>query len=268
MLQVIARIENDYTTKFGVPRQSGLVTGLTGRIIFEPEYRSPDAVKELDRFDYIWLLWGFSQAERKRPDGTRTVKDSPQRFKSNKGKISEGFAQGDDEIKTEEEIKENKEKTVWTPMVRPPRLGGNRRVGVFASRSPFRPNPIGISSVKLIRIEPDTPRGPIIYVDGIDMTDGTPIYDIKPYLPDSDSHPDASSGFTEEYRQYRLSVECPDELLEIFPEEKREPLIKTLSQDPRPGYHKDPDREYIMSFAGFNVRFKVRDDILYVLDIY
>lgn len=228
-IQPIAYIETDFKEKFGVPRQCGMVSGLTGRIVFEPEYRSPDAVRELDKYNYIWILWGFSQAERR------------------------------------QQSKEGAEQ--WTPMVRPPRLGGNKRVGVFASRSPFRPNSLGLSSVRLLKVEHATPIGPVIYVDGIDMIDKTPVYDIKPYLPDSDSHPDAKSGFSDKYREYKLFVECSEDILAVLPEEKREPLIKTLSYDPRPGYQHDPDREYHMSFAGFDVCFKVRDMTLYVLSI-
>ncbi len=220
-LKVIAHIKTDFPTKFGVPRQSGLVDGLKAKIVFEPEYRNPDALRGLDGFSHIWLLWAFSQTE---IDG-------------------------------------------WQPTVRPPRLGGNTRMGVFATRSPYRPNSIGLSSVKLEEIRYDENYGNVLIVSGADLIDGTPIYDIKPYLPFTDSHPDAVGGFADKQFDLCLQVVFPDELLDLIPEEKREALKKVLSQDPRPHYQNDPERVYGMSFAGFDVRFKVEEDVLIVCDI-
>ncbi len=219
-MKVIAYIHTDFPEKFGIPRQSGLVPELTGTIVFEPEYRSPEAVKGLAGFTYIWLLWEFEGVKREH----------------------------------------------WSATVKPPRLGGNQHVGVFATRSPFRPNPIGLSSVKLERIE-YTEKGPVLQVSGIDLRDQTPIYDIKPYLPYADCHPDAQDGFAGAVRDYGLQVICPEELLGRLPQEKREPLLEVLRQDPRPSYHHDPKRRYGVSFAGFDVHFRVRNEILEVFDV-
>ncbi len=220
-MKKIAVIHTDFPEKFGIPRQSNLVDELKGEIIFEPEYSNPDAVRGLEGFDYIWLLWEFSQS----------VRDS------------------------------------WSPTVRPPRLGGDVRMGVFATRSPFRPNPIGLSSVRLDSIEMRTGTGPILHVSGADIMDGTPIYDIKPYLPYVDAHPDASGGFAGGYTDYSLAVSFPEELLIRVPADKREALLGVLAGDPRPSYQNDSQREYGMSFAGMNVKFQVADGTLKVLDV-
>lgn len=217
-LAVVARIHSDFSEKFGIPRQSGLVKELEAEIVFEPEYRSPEAVRGLEEFSHIWLLWEFSQARR------------------------EG----------------------WSPTVRPPRLGGNRRMGVFATRSPFRPSPIGLSCVQLIGVEPHTPRGPVLRVAGADLLDGTPILDIKPYVPYADSRPQALGGFASEPKWASLQVEFPPELLSRVPEEKRAALVGVLAQDPRPSYQNDPERVYGMTFAGLEVRFQVQGDRLTV----
>ena len=213
--------ETSFPTKFGLPRQSGIVPELTGRIVFEEKYRVADAFRGLEDFDYIWVIWKFSEA----------VRDE------------------------------------WSPTVRPPRLGGNARVGVFASRSPYRPNPVGLSSVKLDRIEWDSPKGPVLHVSGVDILSGTPIIDIKPYQTHSDSHPEARAGFADRFRDYSLQVECPESLLERIPEEKRQALLKVLSHDPRPGYQSEASRIYGMSYAGFNVKFQVSDSLLTVTEI-
>ena len=220
-LHIIARIQTDFPTKFGVPRQSGLINDLQGRIVFEGPYKNPDAVRGLEGFSHIWLIWQFSGAQR---DG-------------------------------------------WSATVRPPRLGGNRRVGVFATRSPFRPNPIGLSSVKLERIEYDEALGPVLHVRGADLVNGTPIFDIKPYLPFTDSHPEAASGFAEPVRRDALTVIFPDELLERVPEPLREQLIAVLEQDPRPHYQDDPTRRYGVPFGGQDIRFTVEDDVLTVCEV-
>lgn len=220
-LRQIARIYTDFPTKFGIPRQSGVVGTLKGKIVFEEEYRNPEALRGLEDFSHLWLLWGFSQAVRKE----------------------------------------------WTPTVRPPRLGGNTRMGVFATRSPFRPNAIGLSSVKLEGILPEEGLGHVIYVSGIDMMDGTPIYDIKPYLPAFDSHPEAKGGFTDTARMTQLQVVIPKKQQKCIPEEVRETLEKVLAQDPRPRYQKDAERVYGMEFAGLEVRFQVRDDVLRVCEV-
>lgn len=219
-MKIIAKIHTDFPQKFGIPRQSGLVKELEGKIIFEPEYRSPDAVKGLENFDYLWLLWEF---------------DVPDR--------------------------EN-----WAATVKPPRLGGNTTMGVFATRSPFRPNHIGLSCVRLKKVE-ITENGPVITVAGADLRDNTPIYDIKPYLAYTDSHPSAKSGFADDVYDYSLEVEFPQELLDIIPKEKQEAIIGVLSQDPRPQYQNDPQRKYGVAFAGFDVRFIVKDNILTVVEI-
>ncbi len=220
-LTIIGHIHTDFPEKFGVPRQSGLVPELTGTVVFEPEYRSPDAVRGLEGFDYVWLLWGFEDTER------------------------------------------NGE---WSPTVRPPRLGGNTRMGVFATRSPFRPNPIGLSSVKLEAIE-QTKDGPHLRVAGIDMKDNTPIYDIKPYVPYADAHPDARGGFTQAVPYEELTVEFPEPLLEKISPEKRSALLGVLRQDPRPHYQQNPERIYGMDFDRYNVRFTVADRTLHVIEI-
>ena len=215
-LRKVAHIETDFPTKFGVPRQSGLVKGLKGRIVFEPEYRDPEALRGLEGFSHVWLLWDFSEARR---DGGK-----------------------------------------WRPTVRPPRLGGNRRMGVFATRSPFRPNNIGLSSVRILSIDLHTPDGPVIEVEGADLMNGTAIFDIKPYLPFTDSHPDATCGFVEEIVNCRLSiVNLSADLLAAFDEEHLEALREILRSDPRPHYHNDPDRIYVLPFAGREVRFRVCD---------
>ena len=220
-MKVIARIHTDFPTKFGIPRQSGIIASLQGRIVFEPEYRNPEAVRGLEDFSYIWLLWEFSRA----------VRDT------------------------------------WSPTVRPPRLGGNVRKGVFATRSPFRPNPIGLSSVRLKKVDIDPKLGPVLYVSGVDLMDGTPIYDIKPYITYTDSHPDAVSGFASTPAEYLLEVDFPDTLLQKVPESQRESLIEVLAHDPRPQYQDDPKRVYGMAFSGMEVKFKVEGIQLTVLEI-
>ena len=220
-LQVIARIRSDFPTKFGIPRQSGLVEQLQAQIRFEPEFRSPEALRGLEGFSHLWLIWEFSQAKRES----------------------------------------------WSPTVRPPRLGGNQRLGVFATRSPFRPNPIGLSCVELRRVELHTPSGPILHVAGADLMDGTPIYDIKPYLPYADCKPGARGGFAARPKEGDLAVDIPPALLERVPEEKREALTGVLAQDPRPPYQSDPERVYGMAFAGLEVRFRVEGDRLMVVDV-
>ena len=220
-MKIIAHIRTDFTTKFGVPRQAGLIDALEGRIVFEPEYRVAEALRGLDGFSHIWLIWDFSEAHR-------------------------------DE---------------WSPTVRPPRLGGNQRMGVFATRSPFRPNPIGLSSVEISRIDLHTPEGPIIYIKGADLMDGTPIYDIKPYLPFTDSHPDARGGFTDVTRQQtELNVVIPDSVASRFSAEKLTALRAVLAHDPRPHYHDDAERIYGMDFAGVNLHFRVGGNTLTVID--
>ncbi len=220
-MKIIGRIATDFPSKFGLPRQSGLVDNIIGKIIFEEEYRVPEAFRGLEDFSHIWVLWQFSEAVR------------------------------DD----------------WSPTVRPPKLGGNKRVGVFATRSPFRPNSIGLSSVKLERIEYTSADGPVLYVSGCDLMDGTPIYDIKPYLPYTDSHPDASGGFTDTLADSRLEVVVSDEMLALIPQSKRSALVGALAQDPRPSYQNDSDRVYGFGFAGFEIRFTVCNGVLTVMSI-
>lgn len=215
-LKVIARVRNDFTSKFGVPRQPGLAESLISRVVFEPEYKNADALRGLEGFSHIWLIWGFDRA------------------------VREG----------------------WSPTVRPPRLGGNERMGVFATRSPFRPNNLGLSCLRLLAVE-----GADLLVAGADMTDGTPVYDIKPYLPYADCRTDASGGYTDALPQRRLSVEFPEELLRSLPEEKRAGLLEVLSHDPRPSYQSDPEREYGLSFGGFDVRFRVSESVLRVFEV-
>lgn len=217
----IAYIHTDFPDKFGLPRQSGRVPQLMGRIVFEEEYREPAALRGIEGFSHLWLIFDFSQAH----------------------------AQG------------------WSPTVRPPRLGGNKRMGVFATRSPFRPNPIGLSCVKLERIEQTDDCGSVLVVSGIDLLDGTPIYDIKPYLPYADCVPEAIGGFAQEHERHALTVDFPEELLAMLPEDKREAATLCISDDPRPSYQSDPDRVYGMSFAGFDIRFKVDGDKATVVEI-
>ncbi len=219
-LKVIARIHTDFPTKFGIPRQSGLIEELKGEIIMEPEYRDPAAMRGLEDFSHIWLIWNFSEVQR------------------------EG----------------------WSAAVTPPRLGGKKRMGVFATRSPFRPNPIGLSCVKLEKIVYDA-RGTVLCVSGVDLMDGTPIYDIKPYLPLADCRPEASSGFAKETAEDHLQVVFPKELAELVPADHLEGLIAALKGDPRPAYQNDPDREYGFYFLNFDIRFKVRDNVLTVTEI-
>lgn len=220
-MEPIARIHTDFSTKFGVPRQSGLVEALEAEIIFEPPYREPAALRGLEGFSHLWLVWVFHQAAG-RP---------------------------------------------WSPTVRPPRLGGNRRMGVFATRSPFRPNPVGLSAVKLAGIEAVGPSGPVLRVRGADLVDGTPILDIKPYLPYADCIPEASGGFAPQPALAPLTVEIPPALLERVPPERREALEAVLAQDPRPRYQADPERIYGFTFAGLEVRFTVEGDRLTVREV-
>lgn len=220
-MHIVARIRSDFPTKFGIPRQSGLVEELKATVVFEPEYRNPDALRGLEEFSHLWLIWQFSEA----------VRDT------------------------------------WSPTVRPPRLGGNTRMGVFATRSPFRPNPIGLSCVKLVGIEKDPELGHVLVVSGADLMDGTPILDIKPYLPYADAHPEALGGFTGNVGGRVLEVEFPAEFLARVPEDKREALIGVLSRDPRPSYQRDPERVYGMAFAGLEVRFTVDGDVLHVRSV-
>ena len=221
LMKIIAHIETDFPSKFGVPRQSGIIATLQGRIVFEPEYRIAEAVRGLEDFSHIWIVWAFSEA------------------------VREG----------------------WSPTVRPPRLGGNVRKGVFATRSPFRPNPIGLSSVKLEKVEIDPKLGPVLYVSGADLMNGTPIYDIKPYIAYTDSHPEAVSGFASKPAEYLLEVVFPEQLLVKVVPEKRESLIEVLAHDPRPQYQDDPERVYGMAFSGMDVKFKVENQKLIVLDL-
>lgn len=219
-MHIIANIHSDFPTKFGIPRQSGLVEELTAKIVFTPDYRAPEAVRGLEDFSHIWLIWQFSKAVREH----------------------------------------------WSPTVRPPRLGGNTRMGVFATRSPFRPNAIGLSCVRLLKVEPNTPEGPVLTVAGADLMDGTPILDIKPYIPYADCQMEATGGFTDTAGEFLLKVEFPPELLSMVPEDRREALIGVLRHDPRPSYQRKPERVYGMEFAGVNVRFKVAEDTLLVVD--
>ena len=220
-IQVIARMRSDFATKFGIPRQSGLVEELRSTIVFEPEFRNPDALRGIEDFSPLWIIWQFSEAVR----------------------------QG------------------WSPTVRPPRLGGNTRMGVFATRSPFRPNNLGLSSVRLLGVEHTAEFGTVLHVGGADLMDGTPIFDIKPYIAYGDCHPDATGGFTATVGGFLLQVEFPPHLLEILPEEKRDAAIGVLSHDPRPSYQRKPERIYGLTFAGFDIRFKVSEDILTVVEV-
>ena len=220
-IQVIARMKSDFASKFGIPRQSGLVRELRSTIVFEPEFRNADALRGLEDFSHLWLIWQFSEAVRKE----------------------------------------------WSPTVRPPRLGGNTRMGVFATRSPFRPNHMGLSSVEILGMETTKEFGTVIHVAGADLMDGTPIFDIKPYIPYSDCHPEATGGFTDTAGDFLLDVIFPPELLNRLPEDKRKAAIGVLSHDPRPSYQKDEHRAYGLSFAGYNIRFFVKDKLLTVTDV-
>lgn len=220
-MKIIAKIKTDMPDKFGVPRQSGIVEELTGKIIFEPEYRVREAVRGLEEFSHLWVIWQFSENLR----------------------------------------------SSWSPTVRPPRLGGEIRKGVFATRSPFRPNPIGLSCVKIEKIEFTKELGPVISVSGVDMTDDTPIYDIKPYITYTDSRPDAKQSFAGDFIDYGLKVDFPEKLLSLIPDEKQAGIIGILRHDPRPAYQDSPDRVYGVRYLDFDVHFKVKDNILTVINI-
>jgi tRNA-Thr(GGU) m(6)t(6)A37 methyltransferase TsaA len=219
-VKVIARIQNDFTEKFGIPRQSGLANSVVSRIVFEPEYRNDDALRGIEDFTHLWLIWQFSKA-----------------------------------------VRED-----WSPTVRPPRLGGNTRLGVFATRSPFRPNPLGLSSVRLLGTE-KTEDGTVLLVAGADLLDGTPIFDIKPYIPYCDSHADASGGFTDTAGDFLLKVDFPGELLCKLPAEKDDAILEVLSHDPRPSYQNDPDRVYGLTFGLWDIRFTVKENTLLVQEV-
>jgi len=221
IIHPIAHMKSDFPSKFGIPRQSNLASSLRSAIVFEPEYRIPDALRGLEGYSHIWLIWQFSQNVR----------------------------------------------ADWSPTVRPPRLGGNTRMGVFATRSPFRPNHLGLSCVKLEGIEQHPTLGPVIHVSGADLMDGTPIFDIKPYVPYADSFPDALGGFTDTAGEFLLKVEFPEDLLKLFPVEKQEAAIEVLSHDPRPSYQRDSSRVYGLPFAGYDIRFRVENDTLTVVEI-
>lgn len=222
-MKPIAHIRTFFPEKFGIPRQSGLVPELKGRIVFEPQFRNPDALRGLEEFSHIWLIWEFSA---------------------------------------------NRRQDTWQPVVRPPRLGGNSHMGVFATRSPYRPNPIGLSCVELESIEYDSSDGPVILVGGVDMMDGTPIYDIKPYIRYADSRPHAVCGYVDELKEKTLKVVISPELTAGITDKSVMPaLIETLQLDPRPSYHDDPDRIYGLSFAGYNVRFRVSGKVLEVISL-
>ena len=220
-MKIIGHIHTDFSSKFGIPRQSGLVPELKGIITFEPEFRNPQAFRGLEEFSHIWILWKFSKSEKEH----------------------------------------------WSATVKPPRLGGKKRMGVFATRSPYRPNDIGLSSVKLEKISFDEKLGPMLYVAGADLLDGTPIYDIKPYIAYTDSHPDAAEGFAGTVKEKELQVDFPEELLEKLPKEKRDAILGVLSQDPRPAYDTDETRLYGVEFAGFDVRFTVTGELLQVKEL-
>ena len=220
-IQVIARMKSDFPTKFGIPRQSGLVDSLRSTIIFEPPFRNPDALRGIEGYSHLWLIWQFSQAVR----------------------------------------------SDWSPTVRPPRLGGNTRMGVFATRSPFRPNSLGLSSVRLLGVEHTEEFGTVLHVAGADLMDGTPIFDIKPYIPYSDCHPDAVGGFTDNADAFLLEVDFPTDLLCRLPQDKQESAVGVLRHDPRPSYQKDDGRIYGLSFAGFDIRFNVSGSHLTVVEV-
>ena len=218
---VIARMKSDFPTKFGIPRQPHLVQELRSTIVFEPEYRNADALRGIEGFSHLWIIWQFSEAVR----------------------------------------------SGWSPTVRPPRLGGNTRMGVFATRSPFRPNNLGLSSVKLLGVEQTAEFGTVLHVGGADLMDGTPIFDIKPYIPYGDCHTDATGGFTDRAGEFLLQVEFPEELLNQLPGDKQEAAVGLLSHDPRPSYQRKPDRIYGLTFAGFDIRFTVQEELLTVVDV-
>lgn len=220
-IQVIARMKSDFATKFGIPRQSGLVQQLRSTIVFETEFRNPDTLRGIEGYSHLWLIWQFSEAVR----------------------------------------------TEWSPTVRPPRLGGNTRMGVFATRSPFRPNSLGLSCVRLLGVEHTEKYGTVLHVGGADLMDGTPIFDIKPYIPYADCQTDAVGGFTDHADDYLLEVNFPPEQLTLLPEDKRDAAIAVLSHDPRPSYQRKPDRVYGLTFAGFDIRFTVCDKILTVTEV-
>ena len=220
-IQAIARMHSDFSSKFGIPRQSGLVQELRSTIVFEPEFRNPDALRGIEEFSHLWLIWQFSEAVR----------------------------QG------------------WSATVRPPRLGGNTRMGVFATRSPLRPNNLALSSVTLLGVEQTKNYGTVLHVGGADLMDGTPIFDIKPYIPYGDCHPDAVGGFTDRAGEFLLNVEFPQQLLEMLPEDKRDAAIGVLSHDPRPSYQRNPERVYGLPFAGVDIRFTVKENVLTVQEI-
>ena len=220
-IQVIARMHSDFATKFGIPRQSGLAQELRSTIVFEPEFRNADALRGIEDFSHLWIIWQFSEAVR----------------------------QG------------------WSPTVRPPRLGGNTRMGVFATRSPFRPNNLGLSCVRLLGVEHTAQWGTVLHVGGADLMDGTPIFDVKPYIPYADCQPDAVGGFTDTAGDFLLDVDFPPELLEKLPQGKRAAAIQVLSHDPRPSYQKNPERVYGLTFAGYDIRFQVTEQTLRVLEV-
>ncbi len=220
-IQVIARMHSDFSTKFGIPRQSGLIEELRSTIVFEPEFRNADALRGIEDFSHLWLIWQFSEAVR----------------------------------------------TGWSPTVRPPRLGGNTRMGVFATRSPFRPNNLGLSSVRLLGVEQTAEFGTVLHVGGADLMDGTPIFAIKPYIPYGDCHTDATGGFTDTAGDFLLEVNFPEALLKKLPQDKQAAAIGVLSHDPRPSYQKDPERIYGLNFAGFDIRFRVEEKKLTVLEV-
>ena len=220
-IRPIATMRSDFSTKFGIPRQSGMVDSLRSTIVFEPEYRNADALRGIEDFSHLWIIWQFSESVTDR----------------------------------------------WSPTVRPPRLGGNTRIGVFATRSPFRPNSLGLSCVKLIGLEETRDLGTVIHVAGADLMDGTPIFDIKPYIPYADAHPDALGGFTASARDFILKVNFPDDLLSKLPKEKQASIVDLLSHDPRPSYQDDPERIYGLSFAGFDIRFSVEKETLHVKEV-
>lgn len=220
-INIIARMRSDFSGKFGIPRQSGLVGQLRSTIIFEPEYRNADALRGIEGFSHLWIIWQFSEAVR----------------------------------------------SDWSPTVRPPRLGGNIRMGVFATRSPFRPNHLGLSCVQLLRIEETAEHGTVLHVGGADLMDGTPIFDIKPYIPYADCHPEATGGFTDQADEYLLQVNFPANLLNRLPESKQAAAVEILRHDPRPSYQRKPDRIYGLTFAGFDIRFQVTEDRLSVIEV-
>ena len=220
-INIIARMHSDFATKFGIPRQSGLVEELRSTIVFEPEYRNADALRGIEGFSHLWIIWQFSEAVR----------------------------------------------SDWSPTVRPPRLGGNTRMGVFSTRSPFRPNHLGLSCVKLLGVVETEELGTVLHVGGADLMDGTPIFDIKPYVPYADCHPEAAGGFTDTAGAYLLQVVFPEELLSMLPAEKRQAAVAVLSHDPRPSYQRQPNRVYGLTFAGCDIRFSVKEDVLTVVGV-